>query len=190
MRHPLKRAREGDHHGISSIRRMGILMENATLYKTSPMQLMAAVGLAFALLTSQAQAQTCPAPASGYLFNLSLRVEGDVASVGTSAYLLSHWSLAPAVGYGIAGSQDLGSLGQILSGSLNSDPLLYDNGKYRIGMGNMVGYSLTLPIPASSATISIATTMMSLGSASARPAPRISGSRIDPATPSGSAASI
>lgn len=60
--------------------------------------------------------------------------------------LFSRWSLTPAIGYGIAGSSDLGSLGHIFSGSLTSDLLLYNNNKFRLSMGNMLGYYLTLPV--------------------------------------------
>lgn len=60
--------------------------------------------------------------------------------------LFSRWSLTPALGYGIAGSSDLGSLGHIFSGSLTSDLLLWNGSKARLSMGNMVGYYATLPV--------------------------------------------
>lgn len=58
----------------------------------------------------------------------------------------SRWALTPSIGYGMTGSSDLGSFGHIVSGSLTSDLMLYDNGKYSLSMGNMVGYYLTLPV--------------------------------------------
>ena len=80
-----------------------------------------------------------------------MEVDGAVAYRGNLgiAYrknIFSRWSLTPGVGYGITGSTDLGSLGHIFSGSLTSDLMLYDNGKFQASMGNMVGYYLTLPI--------------------------------------------
>jgi hypothetical protein len=60
--------------------------------------------------------------------------------------IFARWSLTPALGYGITGSSDLGSLGHIFSGSLTSDLLLYDSSRVQISMGNMAGYYLTLPI--------------------------------------------
>jgi hypothetical protein len=60
--------------------------------------------------------------------------------------IFSRWSLTPSLGYGITGSTDLGSLGHIFSGSLTSDLMLYDGGGYRLSMGNMAGYYLTLPV--------------------------------------------
>ncbi len=60
--------------------------------------------------------------------------------------IFSRWSLTPSLGYGIAGSTDLGSLGHIFSGSLTSDLMLYDGGGFRLNMGNMAGYYLTLPV--------------------------------------------
>ena len=78
-------------------------------------------------------------------------VEGAAAYRGNLglAYkknLFRRWALTPALGYGIAGSTDLGSLGHILSGSLTSDLMLYDSGRYQLSMGNMAGYYLTLPV--------------------------------------------
>lgn len=60
--------------------------------------------------------------------------------------LFPRWSLTPAIGYGITGSSDLGSLAQIVSGSLTSDLVLHQSSALRISMGNMVGYYATLPI--------------------------------------------
>lgn len=58
----------------------------------------------------------------------------------------SRWALTPSIGYGIAGSTDLGSLGHILSTSLTSDLLLYSSREFSLSMGNLVGYYLTLPV--------------------------------------------
>ncbi len=62
--------------------------------------------------------------------------------------ILRNWALTPSLGYGIAGSADLASLGQILSGSLTSDLMLYYSNRYQLSMGNMVGYYWTLPTSA------------------------------------------
>ncbi len=59
--------------------------------------------------------------------------------------ITSRWALTPAVGYAIAGSSDLGSLGQILSASLTSDLNLYDNGRWSLSMGNLLGYYVSMP---------------------------------------------
>lgn len=75
--------------------------------------------------------------AQAYRGNLALSYKKNI---------LRRWALTPAVGYGIAGSTDLGSLGHILSGSLTSDLMLYDSGKYQLSMGNMAGYYMTLPV--------------------------------------------
>lgn len=75
--------------------------------------------------------------ASAYRGNLGLAYKKN---------LTQRWALTPALGYGVAGSTDLGSLGHIFSGSLTSDLMLYDDSKYQLSMGNMAGYYLTLPV--------------------------------------------
>lgn len=55
-----------------------------------------------------------------------------------------NWRLTPAVGYGAVGSIDLGSVGQIVSGSLTST-YTFRPGKFLLNMGNMAGYYKTLP---------------------------------------------
>ncbi|MCD8554582.1 hypothetical protein [Seleniivibrio sp.] len=55
-----------------------------------------------------------------------------------------NWRIIPAVGYGAVGSIDLGSVGQIVSGSLTSS-YMFHPGKYLLNMGNMAGYYKTLP---------------------------------------------
>lgn len=69
-----------------------------------------------------------------------------ILGVSYKKSIFSRWALTPSLGYGATGSTDLGSLGHILSASLTSDLMLYDNGKLSLSMGNMVGYYLTLPI--------------------------------------------
>ena len=59
--------------------------------------------------------------------------------------VFTEWSITPALGYGIAGSSNLGSLGQMISSSLTSDLILHRSDALRISMGNMVGYYATLP---------------------------------------------
>jgi hypothetical protein len=80
-----------------------------------------------------------------------VEVEGAAAYRGMlglsyKKVLSSRWALTPSLGYGIAGSGDLGSLGHILSASLTSDLQLYNNGKLSLSMGNLLGYYLTLPV--------------------------------------------
>jgi hypothetical protein len=60
--------------------------------------------------------------------------------------IFSRWALTPSLAYGIAGSGDLGSLGHLLSMSLTSDLRLFDNGRFSLSMGNLLGYYLTLPV--------------------------------------------
>ena len=80
-----------------------------------------------------------------------VEVEGAAAYRGMlglsyKKVLSSRWALTPSLGYGIAGSSDLGSLGHILSASLTSDLQLYNSGKFSLSMGNLLGYYLTLPV--------------------------------------------
>lgn len=53
------------------------------------------------------------------------------------------WALTPAIDYGFVGSIELGSVGQILAGSLTS-AYTFDINKYKINIGNMLGYYKTL----------------------------------------------
>ncbi len=53
------------------------------------------------------------------------------------------WELTPAASYGAAGSIDLGSVGQIASGSLTSSYKI-PFGDVQFGIGNMLGYYKTL----------------------------------------------
>lgn len=78
-------------------------------------------------------------------------VEGSSAyrgmlSISYRKKISSRWVLTPSLGYGIAGSNDLGSLGYIVSGSLTSDLMLYDRGNVSLSMGNMVGYYVSMPV--------------------------------------------
>lgn len=54
-----------------------------------------------------------------------------------------NWALTPAIGYGLTGSVELASLGQMVSGSLTSSYVINRDG-YDIAIGNMVGYYQTL----------------------------------------------
>ena len=54
------------------------------------------------------------------------------------------WSLEPRVGYGITGSDQLGSVGHILSTSVASRFVLRNVGRGNVVIGNMVGYTQTL----------------------------------------------
>ena len=53
------------------------------------------------------------------------------------------WALTPAIGYGLTGSVELGSLGQMVSGSLTSSYVINRDG-YDIAIGNMVGFYQSL----------------------------------------------
>jgi len=54
------------------------------------------------------------------------------------------WRLTPAIGYGAVGSIDLGSVGQIISGSVTSSYIFHIS-KYDLTLGNMAGYYKTIP---------------------------------------------
>lgn len=75
--------------------------------------------------------------ASSYRLNLGLSYNKSIFAI---------WSLTPSFGYGLTGSTDLGAAGHIISASLTSDLRLYEGGGYRLSMGNMVGYYVTLPV--------------------------------------------
>lgn len=76
-------------------------------------------------------------------------VEGSQAgNLGLGLALGYHinddWKITPAVGYGAVGSIDLGSVGQIVSGSVTSSYTFHIKG-YDLNMGNMAGYYQTIP---------------------------------------------
>ncbi len=60
--------------------------------------------------------------------------------------IYSRWSITPAIGYGVTGSSGLGSSGQLLSASLTSDLMLYHDSRFRLSMGNMIGYYSTMSL--------------------------------------------
>ncbi|MBF0118966.1 MAG: hypothetical protein HQK79_09030 [Desulfobacterales bacterium] len=69
---------------------------------------------------------------------------GAAYSIPVTGQLSNHqWILTPSLDYGLVGSVDLGSVGQIVQGALTS---LYATwiDKYTISMGNMVGYYKSL----------------------------------------------
>lgn len=65
--------------------------------------------------------------------------------VGYKKKISDRWAITPSVGYGAVGSVDLGAAGQIMSASVTSDYLIVDNSRYRLRMGNMAGYYVTIP---------------------------------------------
>lgn len=67
-------------------------------------------------------------------------------SVSYKRTLSRHWALTPSLGYGVASSNDLGSLGHIFSTALTSDLLIYASERVAISMGNMLGWYRTVPI--------------------------------------------
>jgi len=75
--------------------------------------------------------------ASSYQLNFGLAYKKNINRI---------WALTPSLGYGLTGSDDLGSLGHIVSVALTSDLMLYESPKFQLSMGNMVGYYLTLPV--------------------------------------------
>lgn len=56
------------------------------------------------------------------------------------------WILTPAIGYGVAGSIDLGALAQVVSASLTSSYSWDLPANYTLSMGNMVGYYATVKL--------------------------------------------
>lgn len=63
------------------------------------------------------------------------------------------WSIEPRIGYGAVYSEDLGSVGHILQGSITSRYVINGVGRGKIVIGNMVGYAQTLDTPGTSANI-------------------------------------
>lgn len=67
------------------------------------------------------------------------------------------WTLSPGIGYGLIGSKDLLSAGQIISGSLSSvyklDKSTAGNDKWTLSIANMGGYYKTLPIKSNGVSI-------------------------------------
>lgn len=63
------------------------------------------------------------------------------------------WSIEPRIGYGAVYSEDLGSVGHILQGSITSRYVINGVGRGRFVIGNMVGYAQTLDTPGTSANI-------------------------------------
>jgi hypothetical protein len=67
-------------------------------------------------------------------------------NVGYRKNLSARWSLTPSIGYGITGSDELGSLGHLVSVALTSDLTIYRGPKYQVSLGNMVGYYHSMPV--------------------------------------------
>lgn len=67
--------------------------------------------------------------------------------VGYGKQINSAWRLTPAVGYSLVGSEDMGSLAQVISTSVVSSYLIKVE-EYSISIGNMLGYYSTLPTSA------------------------------------------
>ena len=57
----------------------------------------------------------------------------------------NRWSIEPRLGYGITASDELGSLGHMLAASVSSRYRIDGVGRGKLIIGNMVGYSTTLP---------------------------------------------
>jgi hypothetical protein len=92
-----------------------------------------------------------PDPARPFSINADVQASDTegAASYGAdvgAAYrfdLNDRWFLAPSANYGVVASEDLGSLGTVVSAALTSAYLLYD-GSYSVWMGNAINYSRTL----------------------------------------------
>lgn len=65
--------------------------------------------------------------------------------IGYMHPVTDNWYLIPAVNYGVIGSQDLASLGQMFSTSISSN-YQFKLGSYDVGLVNMFGYYKTLPL--------------------------------------------
>jgi hypothetical protein len=63
------------------------------------------------------------------------------------------WSLEPRIGYGVVYSEDAGSVGHILQGSITSRYVIQGLGRGKLVIGNMIGYSQTLDAPGTEANI-------------------------------------
>jgi hypothetical protein len=63
------------------------------------------------------------------------------------------WSVEPRIGYGAVYSENAGSLGHILQGSITSRYVINGLGRGRLIVGNMVGYAQTLDTPGTQANI-------------------------------------
>lgn len=61
--------------------------------------------------------------------------------------IAKRWSLEPRVSYGAVYSENLGSVGHILQGSVTSRAVFDGIGRGRLVLGNMVAYSTTLSVP-------------------------------------------
>ncbi|MBF0362889.1 MAG: hypothetical protein HQK49_17855 [Oligoflexia bacterium] len=70
-------------------------------------------------------------------------------NVGISASfkfpVIDNWILTPSMGTGVAGSVDMASVGQIVSGSMTSS-YTWDLQKVHLNLGNMLGYYQTIKI--------------------------------------------
>lgn len=82
-----------------------------------------------------------------------------------------HWSLSPAIGVGVTGSPDLGSMGSIASASLTSS-YVFSVGTTDITIGNLVGYYQSLKVKTGdySADPGLKNTVLRNGFAVSRPA--------------------
>jgi hypothetical protein len=77
-----------------------------------------------------------------------IRIESaEVFNVGIGMGLtypvLDFWLITPGIDYAVVFSEDLGSAGQVITGSLTS-ALLFDIGSSRLSIGNMFAYGTTL----------------------------------------------
>jgi|GEM_PF-3188030 len=73
------------------------------------------------------------------------QIIGGVSYKTPVAYTNNRWFLTPSFSYGMVGSEDVASVAQLVSTSLTSNFLLVERPNYSVSMGNLIGYSKTLP---------------------------------------------
>lgn len=73
------------------------------------------------------------------------QIIGGVSYKTPVAYTNNRWFLTPSFSYGMVGSKDVASVAQLVSTSLTSNFLLVERPNYSVSMGNLIGYSKTLP---------------------------------------------
>lgn len=74
------------------------------------------------------------------------RLFGFGAGIGYSRPFGDYWVLTAGIDYGMAASRDLGSEGQLLTGTITSIVTLPLGHDYLLHLGNMLGYSRTVPL--------------------------------------------
>jgi hypothetical protein len=84
-------------------------------------------------------------PLSVTIYNGALSAQGTIGAGYEFEISPGKWSLEPRIGYGLVASPDLLSAGQMVSASLTSRYRIDGIGRGYFLVGNMVGYTTTLP---------------------------------------------